>query len=325
MSSRCCGRSLALLSLFAFGLTTPASLHAQPWALPRGEGSVSVIYQHTYVPDHLFSGGLRLDVGHIRTQSMAIDVDYGLTDRVSLSARLPFIAAKYSGPFPHTHHSGRTVDDGRYHAGLQDFRPDVRYNAMEFPVEVTPFVGLNVPSHDYEFFAHSAIGVRLREAQVGVHVGGVRAPFYVQGRYAYGISERLIGRRRHRSNIDAEVGWFIKPTVRVFAFQLGQITHGGLEIRPGLAGLTAEEIPHHDRLARANIVDVGGGVGVALTRSMDLTCGALRTVAGENIHPAQYAFSVGVSWSFGEPSATTHHSAAARASRSARTRVASAP
>jgi len=148
-------------------------------------------------------------------------------------------------------------------------------------------------------------------------VGGVRAPFYVRGRYAYGISERLIGRRRHRSNIDAEVGWFVTPAVRVFAFQLGQIGHGGLEIRPGLAGLVGEEILHHDRLSRANILDLGGGVGVAVTRSLDLTCAVLKTVAGENIHPAHYAWSVGASWSFGMPSGTGHHSAAAPATRSA--------
>jgi hypothetical protein len=145
---------------------------------------------------------------------------------------------------------------------------------------------------------------------VGVHVGGIRAPFYVQGRYAFGLSERLIGRRRRRSNIDAEVGWFVKPTLRVFAFELGQISHGGLEIRPGLAGLTGDEILNHDRFGRANILDLGGGIGLALGRSVNLTCGALRTVAGENVHAAQYALSVGASWSFGEPSGASHHSTA---------------
>jgi hypothetical protein len=312
MPAGCCGRRHAVLFVFALALAAPASLHAQPWALPRGEGSVSLIYQHSYVRDHLFSGGLRRDVGHIRTQGVAMQIDYGLTGRLSLGASLPYMAARFVGQRGHVHADGTTLDDGTYHGGLQDVRLDARYSVLELPVAVTPFVGVNWPSHDYEFFAHSAIGVRLREAQVGVHVGGVRAPFYVQGRYAFGLSERLGGRRRRRSNVDTELGWFVKPKLRLFAFELGQISHGGIEIRPGLAGLTGDDILNHDRFGRANILDVGGGVGVALARSMDLTCGALRTVAGENVHAARYAFSVGASWSFGGPSGASHHSAAGR-------------
>jgi len=318
MSLLGCGRGRAPLSVLAFSLMVPAALHAQPWVFPQGEGSVSVAYQHIHVRDHLYSGGLRLDVGHIRTHSTSIEADYGVTDRLSLSAGLPFIRARYSGRSPHTHADGRTLDDGSYHGGFQDLRLDARFRAMEFPIAVTPFAAFNVPTRDYEFFAHSAIGVGLREAQVGAYVGAARARFYVQGRYSYAVPERVVGRRRTRSNIDAEVGWLARPRIRVFAFQLRQISHDGVEIHPGFRGLTDEERHHHDQLGRSRTVDVGGGVAVALTPSMDLVCGALTTLTGANTHAAQYALTVGASWSFGRSSVTSHHSATARSSRSAR-------
>jgi hypothetical protein len=47
---------------------------------------------------------------------------------------------------------------------------------------------------------------------------------YLQGRYSHGILERVIGRRRERRNVDAEVGWFVTPDVRLSAFGIGQVS-----------------------------------------------------------------------------------------------------
>lgn len=309
MSVRCSGLARALLSSAAFTLFAPATLHAQAWVPPQGEGSVSVLYQHLYIRDHLFSGGLRRDVGHIRAQSLTADFDYGLTDRLSLRTTLPFVAARYRGPSPHRHADGETLDDGTYHAGFQDLRFNLRYSLIDFPVAVTPFVAVTVPSHDYEFFAHSAIGLGLREIQFGAYAGVARERFYVQGRYSYGVFERVIGLRRTRSNIDTEAGWFVHPRLRVFAMQLGQISHSGIEIFPGFVGLNPEEIHHHDQVGRANILDIGGGVSVALTPTLGLTGSVVRTRSGSNTHMFDYAVTIGASWSLTRRSHSTHGSA----------------
>lgn len=318
-------RGCALLSAFGFALILPASVDAQAWVSPQGEGSVSVLYQHIYDQDHLFSDGSRSDVGHIRAHNLIVDIDYGLTDRVSLSASLPFVASKYNGLRPHRLEDGPTVDDGTYQRGLQDVRFDVRYNAVELPVSITPFAALNVPSHDYEFFAHSAIGLNLKEVQLGLYAGTVRAPFYVQGRYSFGVFDRVIGRRRNRSNIDAEVGWLVSPRLRVFAFELGQISHGGIELVRDLfpRNLTAEEFHHHDQLARANILDVGGGAALALTPSMSVVGSVLRTVTGVNTHADTYGLSVAASWTFGGRGQRRHGSESARSSARAQQVLAS--
>jgi hypothetical protein len=58
------------------------------------------------------------------------------------------------------------IDDGKYHPTFQDFRFDVRYNVTKKGVVLTPFVGSIVPSHDYAYFGHSAVGRDLKELQV---------------------------------------------------------------------------------------------------------------------------------------------------------------
>ena len=302
-----CDRGRTPVSVLAFTLALPACLHAQPWVLPRSEGSVSLAYQNTHVRDHFYSRGLRLDVGHVRTQSVSIDVDYGLTGRVSVGAGLPLVASKYLGEFPHRHADGRTLDDGRFHGGFQDLRFDVRVLALERPVAITPFLAFSAPTRDYEFFAHSAIGLAVREAQAGAYVGAAFSRFYVQGRYSYAVPERVLGRRRTRSNVDAEVGWVAAPRIRVFAFQMIHASHDGVEILPRFVGLSADEIHHHDQLGRSRMLDIGGGIAVAITPSMDGMCSASKTLSGANTHAVQYALTVGASWRFGRRSAAGHH------------------
>ena len=276
----------------------PSTATAQPWGPGKGEGAVSVLYQHLYVERHVFGNGANLDVGHIRSQALALDIDFGVTDRLSIGATLPFVASRYTGSRPHTHLDGHTADDGRYHSGLQDVRMDVRYNIVTFPVAITPFVAVNLPSHDYEYFAHSAIGLNMKEVQVGVAAGLARSSLYVQGRYAFGQFEQVLDVRRRRSSIDTEVGWFATPRLRLFAFETGQISHGGIDILPGFVGLTSEQIEHHDQIGRANILDVGVGTSLGVTPTVDVLCAVLRTVAGANAHATKYGVTVGVSISF---------------------------
>jgi len=271
---------------------------AQPWLPRQGEGAVAVLYQNLYVERHIFGNSQSLDVGHIRSQVLLLDVDYGVTDRFTIGASLPFVASKYTGLRPHVHADGHTADDGSYHRGWQDVRLDARYNLFAFPVAITPFVAVNLPTHDYEFFAHSAIGLGMKELQAGVSAGAAWSALYVQGRYAFGRYQEVIERRRRRSTFDAEVGWFANPRLRLFAFETAQVSHGVYDILPGFVGLTSEEIEHHDQLGRANILDIGAGANVAITPTVDLVVALLKTLDGVNAHAAKYGLTVGLSFSF---------------------------
>ena len=206
------------------------------------------------------------------------------------------------------------LDDQTYHSALQDFGAEVRYGAMEFPVAIAPFVGVNIPTHDYEVFAHSAIGLNMVELQVGVYAGIARGPFSFEGRIGYGLYEKVLGIRRNRTALDAEIGWFATSSVRVFAFQASQISHGGFDIVfADLPVIQFEEWwPHHDQLGRANHLNVGLGTSVQVSQSMTLHGSVYTTAAGVNSHAARYGLSLGASWGFGGPRPVHASASAAR-------------
>jgi hypothetical protein len=305
-------RTIVILAALGFLLFCPTSASAQAWALPEGVGSVSIAYHHVYVKDHFFSSGDRHDVGHIRTHVMTADIEYGITDRVSLKGTLPFVSAKYVGSFPHRHIANEPpadfeqLDGHGYHSGLQDLRVEARYGAVEFPVALAPFVALSVPLQNYEVFAHSAIGLHMTELQVGTYAGGLIGPLSIHGRVTFGFYERVSGIRRNRSTFDTEFGFSPGRRLRLFAFQTSQISHGGVEIPFGDPTTALEEWwPHHDQVNRANFMNLGGGASIGLSDSVSMQASILASVAGRNTHAARYGVTLATTWAFGTP--RTHH------------------
>jgi hypothetical protein len=291
----------------AVSLAWTSSALAQPWVLPRGEGFVGVIYHHAFVEEHLFAGGEVRDIGQIRTHILTADVGYGLTDRWSIRALVPYVASKYTGSRPHVHVGTpapadfHQLDDGTTHGAIQDFRGEVRYVWKEFPVAIAPFAGLRVPSHDYEVFAHSAVGLGMVEMQVGTYLGKVLGPVSATGRVAYGIHERVAGFRRNRFIFDAEAGWSVAPRLRMFLFQATQVSHGGVEFPAAeLPRLQREPWwPHHDQIGQANSVNVGAGLDLQVTQNMGMHCSLNTTADGSNTHGVKYSVTVGAIWGFG--------------------------
>jgi hypothetical protein len=286
--------------MFATALC-PSPLAAQAWLPGEGQGTVAVIYQNALVTDHLFSDGGRVDAGRIVSNNLLLDFGYGVTDRLAFGVSLPFIASRYEGKSPH---AGSKLDDLRTHATFQDIRVNVRYLASGGKVSLTPFVDVIVPSHRYEFYGHAAPGRRLAEVQFGVFVGHVLTRglpgAFVQGRYSYGFSQRPLHRYHDRSNADLEMGYFVNPRVRIFGLAASQYTHGGLALtRTFRDDLSPIEFLHHDQLARTNLVDVGGGVQVAITSRINLLGSYLTTVTGQSGHALNRGLSLGMSWSFG--------------------------
>ena len=169
-------RRIQYLATLGVLILLPATARAQAWVLPEGEGSVSILYHHIFVQDHVFSAGERHDVGHIRSQLLSADFEFGVTDRFSLRAVLPYVAARYTGGSAHVYRGEappgfEKLDDGTYHGTIQDLRVEARYGAREFPVAIAPFIAVNIPTHDYEFFAHSAPGLNMAELQIGTYAG----------------------------------------------------------------------------------------------------------------------------------------------------------
>ena len=131
---------------------TAATARAQAWLPAKGEGTVSVLFTNVLSKDHYLPDE-RFDFGHIDSNTMLFDVTYGVSDRLAVTAGLPVVMSRYRGSAPHR---PITLDDGAWHTTAQDFRFGLRYGLARGPVMVTPFIGTDLPSVDYEFYAHAA-------------------------------------------------------------------------------------------------------------------------------------------------------------------------
>lgn len=278
-----------------------APLYAQAWLPARGEGTASVLFTNVFSKDHLLPDE-RHRLGEIDSNSLLFEVTYGLTDRVAVNVGLPVVMARYRGNFPHR---PITLDDGRWHSAPQDFRFGLRYNMVRGrALMVTPFIGSDLPSHNYEFYTHAAPGRGLKELHAGVAAGRLFADagLVVQGRYSHTISERALDQFARRYSVVAvEAAYFLTPSVRVLAMSTARLGHTGIDLSP-TAGrdLPFELFYQHDRISRESYWNLGGGAAVSLTDRLDVFGAFTRTLSGRNTHAVNRGLSLGLSWSFGQ-------------------------
>jgi hypothetical protein len=290
----CTRAAIALLGLVA--ATIPSS--AQAWLPAKGEGTISVLVSNTLSKDH-FLPDERYDFGHIDANTVLFDVTYGLTDRMAVTVGVPIVMSRYRGLFPHR---PITLDDGNWHSTSQDFRFNVRYNVMRGPLVVTPFIGSDLPTRGYEFFAHAAPGRHLKELAGGVSVGRLFADLglVVQGRYGLTFSEGALEQSRRYSQWSLEGAYFLTPSIRLLGMSGGRIGHTGINLYPDSGRVLPTEVfQHHDQLSRESALNVGGGTAVSITDTMDVFASFTTTVWGRNTHAVNRGISLGMSWSFG--------------------------
>jgi hypothetical protein len=253
-------------------------------------------YQNVFVKEH-YIDGVEADRGHIRSNSVIFDLSYGVTDRLAVNIGIPYVRSKYYGAFPHP----TALDDGSYHGTFSDYHASVRYLALREPVVATPFVAVLIPGSDYEYLAHSGAGRRLEEYIVGVNLGRRLDPIlsngYVHARYSYAFvdSKTFVG-DVNRSNVGLELGYFPTSSLGLRAFGAYAATHGGLT-----NAQTPRTDPiwrYHDRVHDIDHLEVGGGVTVAVTGSMDVSASYFTGAWGTNGHKVKDGIVIGVGWNF---------------------------
>jgi hypothetical protein len=290
----------------------PISVLAQAFVPLKGNGSVTIAYQYANVHDHFFGDGSRVQRGRIYSEGVILQADYGLTDAVAVSLAIPYIQARYSGVNPHNPanlnfpNNAVFLDDGTYHGSIQDLGFGIRYNVWARAVSITPFVNVTVPSHDYPFFAHSAIGRNLRQLSFGANVGGQIEHFlpnsYFHIRYAYAVPEKVeiegASFGSNRSQIRLDFGHVFTERLSLRAIQIAQIAHGGLDQPNDYPDKTNELWFHHDQIDAISSLDVGGGADFSLSPSIDLSASLVHSVWGRNGHALRMGVVAGVTYSF---------------------------
>lgn len=278
----------------AGALAAPAC--AQAWLPLKGEGTIATTYSNMYVRNHVtFDGTKNPNGGRIRTNMLLTSFDLGLTDKFALNADLAYVASKYIGATPHG-----PLDTGAYHPTFQNAHLELRYNAFDKGVVVTPFIGTTIPTHEYEARGHSAVGLGFHELLLGVSVGReldrILRDSYVDARYSYAILGRFDDVKVNRSNASCEVGWFATRSLALRFISAFQKVHGGIVValQPELDEHQKE---FHDRITRTDYIYLAGGITYLVKRSFAIHLAYLTTTYGRNVQ-APGGMLVGFTWNF---------------------------
>jgi hypothetical protein len=311
-------RVAAALALAGFMVPAAAQTQTAAWVPARRSGSVGLSFQFATINERtvpeLFGGGLQR-FGEITLRSAWLEADYGLTDRLALSAWLPFKSNRYRGDFPHDprvdlddDHGERFLDDGRYHGTWGDWGVGLRWLWRAKPVAITPFVSFHAPLHDYALYTETQAGTGQWRLDVGVNAGG-RFPGRArnltwQAGYAHSFMERTeptdaAARRVDHGILSLELAYLLSPSVTLRADYTYKRTFNGLKL-PEEFNLPprGDQFFLHDQLFEWESGAASVGVAWRLGERHTLSASWGRTVDLEWGHKYRRAFSVGITRSF---------------------------
>src|SRR5262249_24552817 len=110
----------------------------------------------------------------------------------------------------------------------------LRFQVLKYPLVVTPFAGFSTPTRHYNTLGHTALGSRLRTADVGVNLGRTLSPLvpnlFVQANYTYTLIESLHDVGSNSMSWGLEVGYFVTSSVSVRGYGSWLHTNGGIDL-----------------------------------------------------------------------------------------------
>jgi hypothetical protein len=281
----------ALVALVILGLATsgrPAA--AQAWAPREHQGGVTFV---TQMIDHIgrIDGDLRLDCCGTTNVAIDVDVDYGLSDRWSVSASLPYVFAKYRGgppPQPASFLPYPAIDSCHcLHSSFQDVELGSHYNLLRVRRSFSLMTSLSfgTPTHNYDYAGEAVVGFGLKELGLAADAGQLHfivPGLSVDGHYGYTIVERVLGISHNRSNARFTASYTLPNRLAGHLILSGQRTYGGLRF-PFDVEPFPERYTEFHRLLRDNYFQAGAGISYAW-RDWDLSLSILKTVSGSNTH-----------------------------------------
>jgi hypothetical protein len=285
--------------ILLIALLTPGITFAQAWLPEAKTFSSTVIFDDSFVRDHYLPDGSTIDVGHVRTETYGFMFSYSPTDRLMLTAGIPLVTTRYSGPPSHGGDPHAEDDDGDAHTTFTDFRIGAHYQLLEHPVALAPLVAIVIPSHDYGTFGHAAHGRDLHEYWIGIAIGKNLSEWipgaYTQLRYTYAFVEQVQNVGHNRSNYYYELGKFFTRRFNVSAFASWQVTHGGIDTPVPRSN---PYYLNHDRIEDEEFVNLGFGGGYSLTPELTAFATYMTSVAGQNTHKLSQGITIGLSYGF---------------------------
>ena len=310
MKSICCNGQTSVFYTVVAALALPLFLQtgsaAAETANRQGHGHISVEYQYISVDGFEASTGT-LDIGTTDTHSLYFEADYNLTEKLSISAGIPLVRKRYRGPFPHgtsglnpPNNTAPFIDDGRYRTRFQDIHLGLRYLAKTGTIQVEPFVAIGIPSHDYPFFAHSAVGQNLLKLDLGTTLTYLPplSDAFFRVSAAYVLVEETLGVSINHWRISGDAGYLFSPRFSGRVFFILKDGKGLTFPDDFPVPRIDEQWYQHDRLVKHNYMNVGIGADWAINENYTLSASLMTMTWAEQVHVMDFAGGVSLSWSF---------------------------
>lgn len=280
----------------------PCAARAQAWLPAKGSAGFAFDYSDILNKKHYNSEGQAADIGHTDVQIYNLSASYSPSDRVALSASLPFVRTRHRGDNCCGHDT--EIDNGNWHDTVTDLQLMASFQATGGPVALAPYVGLVIPTHSYTTFGHAAPGRGLEELWFGFYAGASLHPWiprtYFQLRGNYAFVEEVLGISHDRTNATLEIGYYLNPAWSVRALVTSQWTQGGIDLPLDPNDpQTPILFPVHDLLVAEDFVSVGAGGSWVINERVSAYALYMHMIEGSNAHKVDHRISVGVSYGVG--------------------------
>ena len=277
----------------------------------RKGSSQFVLTYHFNTTDGFESSIGDLPIGSIDTHVMNFELQYALTDRLTIIVGVPYVRKRYNnGPLPHDpllldppRPYIENVDLGDWNSDFQDFNIGAKYQIREGAFSVAPFVNLGIPSNEYPFYGNAAIGQQLTRLQVGSSLmwyPGLSNAYY-SADISYVFVEKTLGVSVNYWNIRAEAGYQFgaRMTGRLF----GLLKKGsGLSVPDDFPGfpdqLTDELWYQHDRMLKHNYMNIGIGFDWVLNDRYSVSSNYMTMIWADQVNILEYALTLSVARTF---------------------------
>ena len=287
------------------------SAQAQVFVPEKGHGSVSLDYQQVQVKRRTNADGVAENLGKVSYRTLRLDLDYGFADRWALNVGLPYgsnrgTATDHDPAIFQNPHGQHKIDTGTFHGGWKDWSVGVRYRLHDAPLLITPYVTYGFPSHAYQYYGESALGLHQWALHVGVDAGG-RFPAPLQNLYAtggidYAFTQKEADRRVNYSIVSLDVGYYFSPR---FSARIGfshRKTYNGLDFPEAVinpdGSLNEEVLFHHDTNRNISYNEAHLDLSYQLNDRYTLFADAGRFLNGKNANLIKSAIGIGISRSF---------------------------
>jgi hypothetical protein len=278
----------------------PGAVSAQAWLPDKGSFNTTFVFNDVLNLEHWLPDGEAIDVGHTRSQTYALLANYGITDKLMVSASLPYIVTEYFGPRPsHGGQPGHNVDNGDEHGSFTDLRVGLHYQVLLEPFAFAPYIAYVTPVTGYYTRGHAAQGRGIHEFILGFNVGKNLNEWlpgtYTQLRYSYAFVEKLQGVKHDRSDLNLEIGTFVNSRWNVALYGSWRFAHGGIDVPVPRSN---PYFKNHDALAADEYFNAGLGTGFAITPDWTAFLLYMHGFSGKNGHRMNQGVTLGFTYGY---------------------------